>query len=164
MWSLRCINPASLSQKHANYGHSWLTTSQILNTTPKVGHLLTTRHPVCPQILDSVVVFFLGFFTTTAPGYKHPISDVTPCRKRYLADAFPGLSKPGMDRRNEENHFSNLQRDFQDKNRIQDLFKALEYIFGIQDFFPIFPDRGNPATTWTCFNTSWGTGNTSAVN
>ena len=62
MWSLRCINPASLSQKHANYGHSWLTTSQILNTTHNVGHLLTTRHPICPQILDSVVVFYWDFW------------------------------------------------------------------------------------------------------
>ena len=70
-----CINPASLSQKHANYGHSWLTTSQILNTTPNVGHLLSTWHPVWPQVLDSVI-FLLGLLNTTAPGY--PISDVSP--------------------------------------------------------------------------------------
>ena len=80
MSSLRCINLASLSQEHVNYAHSWLTTHQILNTTPNLGHLLTTRHPVCPQILQFVFLFkWPPLLTTTAPGYKHPsTSDMTP--------------------------------------------------------------------------------------
>ena len=79
---------------------------------------------------------------TTAPGYKHPItSDVSPCRKRYLADAFPGLSKPGMDRRNEENSFSKpstrISRQRQDFQTFSGPLNTFSEFKTFSRFFPI---------------------------